>query len=71
MTLTWPTTDSALLAWSQLLFAWVVALYYVGRTESVWGRVHLTPSPSWWTPAWPRMVLLVLAPFIVLQRQAV
>jgi hypothetical protein len=66
MTIHWPANDAAILIWSQLLLLWVVALYYVGRTESVWARVHLTPSTSWWTPAIPRLALLVVATALLL-----
>jgi hypothetical protein len=69
MRLQWPTTDAALLAWSLHLVGWVVALYYLGRTESIWGRVHLTPAARWWTPAIPRLVFLTVLPFLVLGQE--
>lgn len=68
MKLVWPVSDAALLVWSLLLLGWVAALYYLGRTESIWGRVHITPAKRWWTPAIPRLVLLAVLPFLVVGR---
>lgn len=65
MNITWPSSDSALLLWSQLLLTWVVALYYAGRTSSIWGRVYVTTPDNWWAPAIPRFFLLFLVPFLL------
>lgn len=62
--ITWPMSDSALLLWSILLLAWVVALYYFGRTSSIWGRVQHTKEKSWWLPAIPRLLLLFMVPYL-------
>jgi hypothetical protein len=64
----WPASAPAYVVWSLLLLGWVVALYYVGRTESIWGRVKISPTKSWWRPAVPRLVLLAVLPFLVIGR---
>ncbi len=68
MRLQWPVSAAALLVWSMLLLGWVAAMYYLGRTESTWGRVHITPTKSWWKPAIPRLLLLTAVPFLVIGR---
>jgi hypothetical protein len=69
MTFTWPTSHSALLVWSELLLAWVVAMYYTGRTASLWGRVQLAPAKRWWTPALWKLVLLIVTTVLVTGRR--
>jgi hypothetical protein len=68
MTFSWPASDAALLAWSQLLLTWVVAMYYAGRTESVWGRTQLAAGRRWYT-ALPRFALLVVVPITLTGRR--
>lgn len=62
MSLTWPASDSALLFWSQLVLAWVIAVYYAGRTDSIWGRVKMDETLVWWAPAWKRVAILFTVP---------
>jgi len=70
MNILWPASDESLLVWSQLLLTWVVAMYYAGRTESVWGRTQLAASRNWYT-ALPRFALLILVPIALTGRRVV
>lgn len=63
MTLSWPTTRVALLIWSQLLLGWTVAMYYLGRIESSWGRADLKKAP--WLKALVRLALLILLTLVL------
>jgi hypothetical protein len=66
MSLSWPATHASLLLWSLLLLGWVVAMYYVGRTVSIWGRVHPAPPETWWGSGIAKMFVLFLLPFLVI-----
>lgn len=66
MTLTWPSTHESLLLWSILLLGWVAAMYYIGRTVSIWGRIHPTPIETWWGSGIAKMFFLFLLPFLVI-----
>jgi hypothetical protein len=66
MTLNWPSTHPSLLLWSILLLGWVVAMYYVGRTVSIWGRIYPTQTENWWTSAIAKVFVLFLLPFLLI-----
>jgi hypothetical protein len=65
MPLTWPSTHASLLLWSALLLGWVVGVYYVGSTSSLWGRVNPGRADHWWTSAVGKVFLLFLLPFVL------
>ncbi|MGH7636095.1 MAG: hypothetical protein ACREOK_00460, partial [Gemmatimonadaceae bacterium] len=69
MSIAWPASDAALLAWGHLLLAWVAAMYYVGRTASVWGRTQYVPASHWLNAAWPKAVVLAVVAMVVLGRR--
>lgn len=69
MNIVWPSTPAALLVWSELLLGWVVALYYVARTASRWGRVEHETSSRWILPAIPKLLLLVVVAVLVMGRR--
>ena len=71
MSIVWPSTQGALLVWSELLLAWVVALYYTARTTSVWGRVEPERSPGWIGPALLKLLLLVVVAIVAVGRRPV
>jgi hypothetical protein len=66
MNLNWPSTHASLLHWSILLLGWVAAMYYIGRTVSIWGRLRPTPVEDWWSPAIAKMFVLFLLPFLLI-----
>jgi hypothetical protein len=66
MNLNWPSTHPSLLMWSILLLGWVVAMYYLGRTVSIWGRVYPPPAETWWSAAIAKMFALFLLPFLLI-----
>lgn len=70
----WPQSDGALLAWSHLLLAWVVALYYLPPTWSAWTRLVIPSARegsagSWFGHAIPKALLLVVVPVLILGRR--
>jgi hypothetical protein len=65
MNTNWPSTAASLLLWSILLLGWVVAMYYVGRTASIWGRVHPIPAENWWFSSIAKVFVLFLLPFVL------
>ena len=68
MNVSWPVSDAALLAWSELLLTWVVAMYFVGSTESLWARVQPAAAPRWGS-ALLQMALPVFVPVIITGRR--
>ena len=69
MIVTRPSSTGALLAWSHLLLAWVVAAYYTGRTASNWGRSQHVPAGHWMNAVWPKAVVLAVVAGIVMGRR--
>lgn len=65
MTIAWPSTDQALMLWALLLLAWVVAVHYVGRTTSIWGRTKHEAASNWLRASAPRLVMIAVAPFVL------
>lgn len=68
MNVTWPTSDAALLVWSQLLLTWVIAMYLVGHTESVWGRTQPSVRKRWGNTLL-RLALLAVVPILLIGRK--
>lgn len=71
MSVAWPSDAGSVLAWSHLLLAWVVALYYVGRTSANWARPHRMPAGHWLGAAWPKALVLGVVTVAVLGRRPV
>ncbi|HEU4993841.1 MAG TPA: hypothetical protein VFT29_03445 [Gemmatimonadaceae bacterium] len=70
MNVTWPVSDAALLQWSMLLVTWVVAMYFVGPTESLWGRAQMGGGGQKHAGfVLLRMGLLVVVPILVAGRR--
>jgi len=66
MPVAWPRSDEALLVWAQLLLTWVVALYYMPHTWSIWARLELPESHNLVGHAVPKLALLALMPLLVM-----